>query len=239
MSVNFEKVQIGDCTLYRADCLEVLRSLPDGSVDAVVTDPPYGLNFAYASYNDTESNLRELVSAFMPHVLRIAKRAAITPGNTNIHKYPEPTWTCAWTWNTTTARGRVGWSQWQPILFYGKDVFAGTRNHDGMLKSDRIDFTGGKANIDNKAGGSHPCSKPVSVMDKIVRRFTLSTDTVLDPFMGSGTTGVACVRTGRKFIGIEIDKGYFDIACKRIEDEYAKSADAKTIFSDCATREIA
>ncbi len=207
----------GNIKLYCGDCLEILPTLEAGSVDAVVTDPPYGLGFEYASYDDTEHALIRLVDGFMPHVLRIAKRAAITPGNTNIHKYPAPTWTCAWTWNTTTARGRVGWSQWQPILFYGNDVFKGTRNHDGMLKSDRIDFTGGKAKIDASAGGQHPCAKPVSVMDRIVRRFSMPEETILDPFMGSGTTGVACVKTGRKFVGIELDRGYFDIAVKRIE----------------------
>ena len=61
--------------------------------------------------------------------------------------------------------------------------------------------------------------------------------TILDPFMGSGTTGVACVRTGRKFIGIEIDKGYFDIACKRIKDEYAKSVATQSIVADYKVKE--
>jgi site-specific DNA-methyltransferase (adenine-specific)/modification methylase len=64
----------------------------------------------------------------------------------------------------------------------------------------------------------HPTQKPISLMKWILVEITNNIDTILDPFMGSGTTGVACVQTGRKFIGIEIDEKYFDIACKRIRD---------------------
>ena len=71
-------------------------------------------------------------------------------------------------------------------------------------------------------GFGHPSPKPVVVMDWLVREVSREGDTILDPFMGSGTTGVACVKLGRKFIGIEIDEGYFDIACSRIEKAYAQ-----------------
>lgn len=70
----------------------------------------------------------------------------------------------------------------------------------------------------------HPTQKPVALMSHVVKVSSRTSDTILDPFMGSGTTGVACVRTGRKFVGVELEPRYFDIACRRIEDEYAKSA---------------
>ena len=205
---------IGDATLYLGDCLEILPTLP--KVDAVITDPPYGLNFPYLSYADTDENFSVLVSSVMPKLLSGADRLVVTPGNTNIHKYPPPNWIAAWTWDTTTARGKLGWSQWQPILFYGEDVCKGTANWNGKLKSDRIHFSGGAANIDASAGGDHPCAKPEEFMRKLVARFSDGKQSVLDPFMGSGTTGVACMNLGRKFIGIEIEERYFNIAVERI-----------------------
>ena len=68
----------------------------------------------------------------------------------------------------------------------------------------------------------HTCPKPITVMESVTTRYTELDSVVLDPFMGSGTTGVACVKTGRKFIGIELDRGYFDIAVKRIEKALAE-----------------
>jgi len=70
----------------------------------------------------------------------------------------------------------------------------------------------------------HPCPYPVEIPKRCIESSCPPSGVVLDPFMGSGTTGVACVRTGRKFIGIEIDKGYFDIACKRVEDAMNQTA---------------
>jgi len=80
---------------------------------------------------------------------------------------------------------------------------------------------GGVVNAD---GGKrvHPTQKPISVMVQSIKWAAPQTQTILDPFMGSGTTGVACVKLGRKFIGIEIDEGYFDIACRRIEDAVSR-----------------
>jgi site-specific DNA-methyltransferase (adenine-specific) len=202
--------------VIHGDCLEVLRGMPDNSVDAVVTDPPYGLGFPYSSYNDTDENLSALVQAFMPECLRIAKRVVVTPGNTNISKYPSPLWHGAWTWDTTTARGPLGWSQWQPILFYGQDVYKGTKSRNGVLKSDRIHFSGGQAKHERSSGMGHCCPKPVAFMNRMIARFTTEGETILDPFAGSGTTGVACVQTGRRFIGIELDAEYVEIARARI-----------------------
>lgn len=208
------------------DCLELLKALPDKCVDAVVTDPPYGLGFPYASYDDTDANLRALVGAFMPECVRVARRVVVTPGNTNIDKYPKPLWHGAWTWDTTTARGALGWSQWQPILFYGEDVYRGTKSRDGVLKSDRIHFSGGQAKHEKTSGMGHCCPKPVAFMDKLIRRFTTKGETILDPFAGSGTTGVACVQTGRNFIGFEIDQSYCEIAKKRIAEAEEKVLEA-------------
>ena len=214
-------VTIGDATLYHGDCLEILPTLP--KVDAVVTDPPYGIGFDYISYEDSADNLKRLVNGFVPVCREIASRVVITPGNTNLFMYPQCDWIGSWTWDTTTACGALGWSQWQPFLFYGKDVSKGTKNWNGALKTDRIHFSGGAANIEKESGGvAHPCPKPIEFVKKLCGRFSVHGDIILDPFMGSGTTGVACANLGRKFIGIEIERKYFDIACERIEAAYSQ-----------------
>lgn len=208
---------IGDCTLYLGDCREVLPTL--GKVDAVVTDPPYGIGFPYNSYEDTPEALSELIAAFMPAALAIATRVVVTPGTSNIAAYPRPLWTAAWTWETTATYGALGYSQWQPILFYGEDV-KGFGSVNGVVKSDRIHFTGGSAKIDHAEGDGHTCPKPLVFIQRLLLRFTNEGEIVVDPFLGSGTTGVACALDGRGFVGCEIDERYFDIACRRIEAAY-------------------
>ncbi len=115
-----------------------------------------------------------------------------------------------------------GWLQWQPFLLYGEDVWPGTNSKGGPLKTDRIHFSGGEAKIAHADGGGHTCPKPLAFMEKLLGRFTLQGETILDPFMGSGTTLVACAKLGRKGIGIELDPDYFEIAVKRVRDAYAQ-----------------
>jgi site-specific DNA-methyltransferase (adenine-specific) len=91
---------------------------------------------------------------------------------------------------------------------------------NGALKSDRIHFTGGSAKIDHAEGEGHTCPKPIKFVSRLLSRFSNEGEIILDPFLGSGTTGVACAKMARNFVGIEIDEGYFDIACRRIEAAY-------------------
>ena len=216
------KEVIGNQTLILGDCLEVMPLL--GRFDAVVTDPPYGIGFPYNSHEDTPENLEALIQGMVPVARKMASRVVITPGNTNVFRYPPADWIGAWTWDTTTACGFWGWSQWQPILLYGEDVWPGTNSKGGPLKSDRIHFSGGEAKINHADGGGHTCPKPLAFMEKLIGRFTEFGDSVLDPFMGSGTTLVACQRMGRHGTGIELDPDYFEIACRRV-DEAARQPD--------------
>lgn len=191
------------------DCIDILSSMETDSIDTVVTDPPYGNNTEYNSYEDSRDNLKKLVNKFMPEVLRVSRRVLITCGVANIHLYPEPDWILSWNTPAGTGSSKWGFCCWQPILAYGKDPYLSNglgRRPDSFTMTKRSEKNG------------HPCPKPIEVMRFIVVRGTLEGMTVLDPFMGSGTTGVACVQTGRNFIGIEIDEGYFNIAKKRIEE---------------------
>ena len=200
--------------LHLGDCLEVMKSMPDKSVDAIITDPPYGNNLKYSSYLDTRENLEKIVPIFMDECLRIAQRVVVTPGVANIYLYPKYTWILSWVNMAGVGSSSWGFSCWQPILVYGKDPFLQNR------KGRRPDTYQQKGNEVAKV--NHPCPKPTNVMRWIVERTTMVNETILDPFMGSGTTGVACVQTGRNFIGIEIDPEYFAIAERRIKEAEAQ-----------------
>jgi len=193
--------------LYCGDCLDFLRRSKTGSVDAIITDPPYGLNIKYASYNDTQSSLSRIASAFIPEARRVAKRVVCFPGVQNLWLYPPADWVACWFYGTTGSWGKIGYNSWQPILFYGKN-----NRRYGM---DTIKWS----KIVKKTPG-HPCPKPEGLMEAVVERFSEPGEVVMDPFMGIGTTGVACGRLGRSFVGIEIDSGYFNTASQRVRACY-------------------
>lgn len=198
--------QIGDCTLYLGDCREVLPTL--GKVDAVVTDPPYGIgmdggNVGYKGFNefdkkdwDKEPPSAELVSL----VLAAAGIHIIWGGN----YFSLPPSRCWMVWDKGAGfRGR-SYAECE-LAWTSIDANARVINHDPLAKGDY-------------RGKHHPTMKPLGVMEWCLKY--IKAQTILDPFMGSGTTGVACVKLGRSFIGIEREPEYFDIACKRIEEAY-------------------
>lgn len=200
-------------TIFNGNCLDYLATLPDQSIDTIITDPPYGNNTKYNSYQDSRENLKTLVNAFMPEALRVAKRTLVTCGVANIHLYPEPTWILSWSTPAGTGSGKWGFCCWQPILAYGKDPYL--QNRLGR-RPDSVTLT------KSSAKNGHPVPKPVEFMEWLVNRGSLEGMTVFDPFMGSGTTGVACLRKQREFIGIELDPVYFRIAELELAKEYEK-----------------
>ncbi len=221
--VTPERVVIGDATLYCGDCREVLPML--GRVDAVITDPPYGIGFEYASYEDSRDNLRALLDSVVPWGFSCANRSLYLCGVTQTHLYPAPDWIACVTWDTTGSYGKCGYTQWMPAVFYGNDVSGFGNVEGGVTKSDVYRVSGGAGvGFARREAIAHPCPKPVNVMNWAVARFSLTGEVVCDPFMGSGTTGVACAQLGRRFVGVELDRGYFDIACERIARAQAQGA---------------
>jgi len=195
--------------IFNADCLEKMKEIPDKSIDLVLTDPPYGLGFEYGSFNDTQNNLSILIKNTMPEFLRISKRTVLTCGHTNMWHYPQPTWIMAWINEAGANMNSWGFTCWQPILCYGKDPYL--ENRMGARQDIIYDKHISKKWI------QHPCPKPDEFIKKLLLRCSVKeTDTIFDPFMGSGTTGVACKELGRNFIGIEISPQYFEIAKNRI-----------------------
>jgi DNA modification methylase len=208
---------IGDAELHLGDCLEILPTL--GKVDAVVTDPPYGINAArdrnsqkwgwrdYPSSGwDRERPSRGVFGA----IIASSGRHIIWGGNYFTDFLPPS--------------GR--WLIWDKCQtdFSLADAELAWCSFDGAVR--RINYPRAKAMQDGK---EHPTQKPVAVMEWCLG-FLPDAHTILDPFMGSGTTGVACAKLGRRFIGIEIDPGYFEIACRRIDEAYRQ----RDLFRDAA-----
>ena len=224
--MSIEKQQIGPHTLYRGDCLEILPTL--GKVDAAVTDPPYGVQYAgsatrhsdrhgetYASFEDTPENVAAVVIPAIRHALELSDRAAITPGIRNARMYPEPQGEGVIWYPSGANIGPWGFVCHQPIYYYGRCPF---------LATGRGSRPTGFQSTEAAGENGHPCPKPIGQMSWLVERVTSRGDTILDPFMGSGTTIVAAHNLGRVGIGIEIEPKYFDIACKRVEQAVAQQS---------------
>ena len=216
-----KKVIIGDCTLYLGDCMEVMPTL--GKVDAVVTDPPYGIgadkgkshgarsfngskpiNAGYYPNNEWD-NYRPSKEIF-DKIREISTKQIIWGGNYFADFLPAQG---KWLW----------WDKCQTMPTYGDGELAWT-NLSGTTPK-KYTLSNNKL-FAQRVERHHPTQKPLALMQWCLS-FIPNAETILDPFMGSGSTGVACVKEGRKFIGIELDEEYFNIACKRIEDAYRQA----------------
>jgi DNA modification methylase len=206
-------------TLYLGDCREILPSLP--KVDAVVTDPPYGIGDtaggpesrarekgAYnACFDDNQQYVSEVCGPIIRDCIALATRVAVTPGRTNQWHYPPASDVGCFYQPAATGCSFWGRPTWQPILFYGT-----APNIGEQLRALHFTLT------ESAEQNGHPCPKPIGAWKWLLTKTSRIGETILDPFMGSGTTGVAAVKLGRKFIGIEIEPKYFDIACRRISE---------------------
>lgn len=191
--------------LYLGDCLEYMKTMPDKSVDAVITDPPYGVGI------DDWDNIIPTIF-FINECLRISDGLVLLFGAALAHlqreilcNYPEPERILIWSPKFTLSHtGSNGMSyRYHPIYCWNFPV-------NSSLAWDVLhDATEGHN------WWKHNCTKPVSLMRKLINMGNY--DTIFDPFMGSGTTGVACMQLGRNFIGCEIDPNYYAIAEKRIK----------------------
>lgn len=195
------KVVIGDATLYLGDCMDILPTLD--KVDAVITDPPYGIEGTWKGGNSSgwgkfrgEAELWDVrPDWFATWALATQSKLVIWGGN-----YFELPVSGSWfVWDKvvrefTSGHCELAWTNLK------KPIKAFNCSH-GELATE---------------GKTHPTQKPLSLMKWCIEQAG-SPETILDPFMGSGTTGVAAIQMGRKFIGIEREPKYFDIACKRIE----------------------
>lgn len=194
---------IGNATLYLGDCREILPTLP--KVDAVITDPPYGIGEHGGGFRGRKGqNIRvhenlgwdkaRPSKAIFDLLLAAAPDQVIWGGNYFADMLPPS----------------KGWFYWQKLM--GGDFADGELAWTTRDKALR-EFT----KCPKGQGAEHPTQKPVALMEWCINFFPKARS-ILDPFMGSGTTGVACIHLQRDFIGIEREPKYFDIACRRIDD---------------------
>ena len=238
-------------TLGHGDCLELMKTIPSGSVDMVLTDPPYGTTACkWDSVIPFELMWAELKRIIKPNgaIVLFGSEpfsSALRMSNIKQYKYD-------WVWEKSHATGHLN-AKKQPMrnnevisVFYGKQCFYNPqlieKNYvDKRIKSGNcetqtlgayrqvsrsIPFNMGypksilKFNSPFKGGeaGLHPTQKPVALLEYLIKTYTKENETVLDFTMGSGSTGVAAKNLNRKFIGIELDQNYFEIAKKRIQE---------------------
>ncbi len=210
-------------TLYLADCREILPTL--AKVDAVVTDPPYGIGYdptVHKKYDGSDSNFSNIVGDEKEQdfgFLFKINRPLIIWGAETIHRQlpHRGRWLCWYKRSPGMKPNTMRGSDFELAWVNKKSGYYGYLNviHGGMINAD--------SENGNNAAREHPTQKPVAVMRWCIEQIN-NANLILDPFMGSGTTGVAAVKLGRKFIGIEIESKYFDIACRRI-DEALKQPD--------------
>lgn len=222
--------------LQKGDCLELLKNIPDNSVDLIVTDPPYkvtnrgGYTSAGGMLLEDKVRKGEIfdnnstgIADYLRSLYRVLKESGhcyLMTNNKNIteflaevdksdfHFVKNLIWV-----KDNKIMSQMYMSQFEYVLFLRKGSAVKINN---CGTSDVLQFKNKKTK-DSNGKNIHDTEKPVDLMSVLIENSSKIGGTVLDPFMGSGSTGVACVQTGRNFIGMEIDQKYFDIAVQRIE----------------------
>ena len=232
--------------LLHGDCLELLYNIPDKSIDMILTDPPYGITAckwdSVIPFAPMWEQLNRIIKDNGAIVLFGSEpfSSALRMSNIKNYKYD-------WVWDKKLATGFINAKRqplrrienimvfykkqccYYPIMrkgvkrlkgtneshsldkIYG-DIKAAKKINDEYYPTSILEFSNA-----NRTGNLHPTQKPVSLLEYLIKTYTLENETVLDFTMGSGSTGVACVNTNRDFIGIELDDKYFSIAKDRIE----------------------
>ena len=199
------------------DCLDVMRELPDDSVDLVVTDPPYNVGIDYGdTVNDkmTDEDYIEWMIPRFREMQRIAKTVVISTGVQRLWNFALiKKWDWLLCWYKPAAMGRctVGFTHFEPIALWGH----GENRGCDVIKAPLVVFPAGHP------ARKHPCPKPLKWATGIINLFPTA-NLILDPFAGSGTTLVAAKELDRNFIGIEINPQYVDICNKRLNAVHPK-----------------
>ena len=204
-------------TLYHGDCLDILPTLPRDYV--VITDLPYGIDGSsgtinrqrgkgnYSSYNDTKENLIKYIVPIVRFMIAHFKTVIFTPGNSNFMLYPQPDSFGAFYQPASVGLQTFGNLDAQPIFYYGKNA---TKKNMGKQCSFQM--------TSKPDESIHPCRKPTKEWSQLILNHTLPGQTIIDPFMGSGTTGEIALKNDRFFVGAEIDLLPFLEAEQRIKN---------------------
>lgn len=221
--------------IYHADCMDGMAELPQGHKYCIVTDPPFNVGYHYNEYNDRKDEgeyfqwLQDITNGYPCVIIHYPE--ALYKFAFQIGQFPERV--VAWVYNSNTPR------QHRDIAYFGikpdftlmhqpyknptdkriaKRIAEG---HEGGVLYDWMEINQVKNVSKDKMRSSHPCQMPVDVMRRVVGIIPQEY-VIVDPFMGSGTTALACIKEKRQFIGFELNKEYFDLASKRIKDAQAQ-----------------
>ena len=218
--------------LRQGDCLELMKDIPDKSIDLVVTDPPYKIvqggctNKAVRLKGSNQEQLKKgtlfnnnsiKFNEWIPEVYRVLKNNShcyIMSNDRNINELLNVCEKVGFKLLNILVWGK---SKHSPNRYYMKNCEFIVFLRKGKAKNINDMGTKQLLLIDNVANKKHPSEKPIKLMEILIKNSSDEKDIVLDTFLGSGTTGVACVNTNRNFIGIELDEKYFNIAKERIE----------------------
>lgn len=241
-----------DVQLMQGDCLELMAAIPDGSIDMVLTDPPYGTTAckwdAVIPFEPMWAQLKRIIKPNGAIVMTASQpfTTHLIASNMGMFKY-------CWVWDKKKA-GNIFLAKTQPMKTHEDVIVFCTKTpsyYPIMVKRDKVkksknygtgEAIGGSREKEdivytythrypisileisnaNRKGRVHPTQKPVALMEYLIKTYTNPGETVLDFTMGSGTTGVAAMNTGRGFVGIELDEKYFEIAQNRIYEAIVK-----------------
>ena len=212
--------------IYLGDSLELMKQIPDKSIDCVITDPPYGIGFMYEGKEkiDNPKEYGEFLSKILLEANRITKDDAFMCFF-QTQKY----FRYFWEWFGEDIRIFISAKNfvqlrkthvnygYDPVVFKVKGNYKVTNKPKNNLDYD-ITNTAGLVSDTSRLERAHPAPRTLDVMRRIISNFTNENDLILDPFLGSGTTAIACYDLKRRYIGIEKEPKYYDIAKKRIAE---------------------
>lgn len=211
-----------DVVLYRGDCRAILRDLA-GSIDAIVTDPPYGISFEKGDGGRAHMNGRAIArqswgmirgddAPFDPsHLLSAAPDIVLWGADHYAAMLPRGRW-IAW----DKLDGRESWDSFSDVEFAWHNRPGAARIFRHLWK--------GVVRTGEKGRKAHPNQKPTALMARCIAIIGDRARTIADPYMGSGSTGIAAIEAGRGFVGIELDPHYFDVARRRLGEALARRA---------------
>ena len=215
----------GDITISQGDCIDLLPKIPDSSINSIITDPPYFLGMTHNGQRGRFNDLA-ICKPFYEKLFTEYKRVLKPDGCVYFF--------CDWrsyafyypimygilgvknmlVWDKKSGPGNYYSYQHELVMFTTKRHGFNVKATYSIISDVPSFCSGAKKTNDEKL---HPTQKPIELIEKFILHSTTEGDTVLDTFMGSGTTGVACINTGRRFIGMELDDKYFDITKNRTE----------------------
>lgn len=196
--------------LLNIDCIDYMKNMPDKSFDFCITDPPYGVNLKYNSYDDTLANWYNLMNKFIPEITRVCKMVIFPSCSINKLKwiydnYP-PDWLISWNKGSTGHAAYIGFNSWEPLLVYGK--LKKLYLHDSFNVSPTVSM----------GDFNHPCPKPIKYYTHFLSKLPKGLK-IIEPFLGSGTCAIACHDYNFDLVGCEIDKNYYESAIKRYNNK--------------------